>query len=199
MEVAEREVSQALLDKYRNINVEHVDWWDSTYECFKEDMEEQGIAVENMYFSGFWSQGDGACFEGYIEDITMFLDKNYKPEDYPIIRMVVANGGRVRLSVRQSGHYYHENCTAFSIDADMPSNVIPTPTDFHELIAEEYDKKMDDELIDFEKESTEVFKNFMRKLYHDLEQEYDYLTSDDAVAESIRANDLFNDIDEEGE
>jgi hypothetical protein len=56
---------------------------------------------------------------------------------------------------------------------------------------------MDDELIDFEKESTEVFKNFMRKLYRDLEQEYDYLTGDDAVAEAIVANDLHDDTEGE--
>lgn len=197
MDLAYIKQNEQLMEKHRHWNVEHIDWWDSTYDCFKQDMEEQGIAVDKMYFSGFWSQGDGACFEGYMEDTTMFLDKNCKPEEYPIIRMVVANGGRVRLSVRQSGHYYHENCTSFSIDADMPSNVLATPTEFHECVVEGYDKKMDIELVDFEKESIEVFKNFMRKLYRDLEQEYDYLTGDDAVAEAIVANDLHHDIEGE--
>jgi hypothetical protein len=197
MDLAYIKQNEKLLEKHRHWNVEHIDWWDSTYEMFREDMQEQGIDVERMYFSGFWSQGDGACFEGHIEDTIMFLDKNCKPEEYPMIRMVVANGGRVRLSVRQSGHYYHENCTAFSMDADMPSNVMEQRTEFHEQVVEGYDKVMEKEIDDFEKESIEIFKNFMRKLYRNLEQEYDYLTSDDAVAEAIQANDLTDDEGDE--
>lgn len=188
-------VSEKTIEKYRYINVDHHDWWDCEYEDFKQQMSEGGIAVDNMYFSGFWSQGDGACFEGYIEDTDVFLDKNFKPEDYPTIRMVVANGGRVRLSVRHSGHYYHENCTSFSMDVDMPSNVLPTPTDFHQQVVEQYDNTMTREIEDFEKESIEIFKNLMRGLYRQLENQYDHLTSDEAVTEAIIANDL-NEPDE---
>lgn len=189
-------VSDKLIEKYRYINTEH-DWWDCTEDIFKSDMSEKGIEVDKMYFSGFYSQGDGACFEGYIDNTKMFLDVHCKPDEYPMIRKVLDNGGRVRLSVRQSGHYYHENCTSFSMDVDMPSNVIDAPTDFHELIIEGYDKQMDREVEEFEKQSIELFKGYMRKLYRDLENEYDYLTSDESVTEAIIANDLNN--EDEGE
>ena len=38
------EINQELVEKYRDINVDH-DWWDFTYEDFKNDMREKGIEV----------------------------------------------------------------------------------------------------------------------------------------------------------
>ncbi len=50
---------------------------------------------------------------------------------------------------------------------------------------------------DFETLFRDTLKDHMRNLYRKLEQEYDYLTTDEAVRETVIANDL-ND-DEEGE
>lgn len=36
----------ALLEKHRNTNVEHVEWWDSVYEQFVESCTEKGIEVD---------------------------------------------------------------------------------------------------------------------------------------------------------
>jgi len=191
------EISDSLIEKYRHWNVEHVEWWQCTYEDFKQQMGEQGIYVSDMYFSGFWSQGDGACFEGFVEDMKQYLEKNFKPDDYPMIRKLVDGGGSVKFSVEHSGHYYHENCTRFYIEADRLEHVLDAPSDFHVAVLENYDQLLDGEIVDFEKESVEIFKNFMRKFYRDLEKEYDYLTSDEAVKEAIVANELTNDEGEE--
>lgn len=183
-------VSEKMIEKYRYINVEHHDWWDYTYESFKERMAEQGIGVEDMHFSGFYSQGDGACFKGEIENTPLFLEKHCKPDEYPMIRKLLASGGTCKIRSEHHGHYYHENCTTFDVIADQLWQVLPMPTEFHEQIVEEWDKMLEYELQDFEKESVEIFKRYMRELYRELEQEYDSLTSDEAVKESIIANDL---------
>lgn len=196
--VSESNITASLLDKYRYINVEHIDWWDSTYEMFKEDMKEQGIYTSNMYFSGFCSQGDGACFEGQLEDVPLFIEKNYKPDDYPMIRKLLDSGGSLKFSVSHSGHYYHENCTRFYIEADRLEYCVDMPTEFHEQIVEQWDKELDNEIVDFEKQSIDIFKNHMRELYRKLEQEHDHLTTDEAVTETIIANDLIEPM-EEGE
>lgn len=175
--------------------MEHHDWWDYEYECFREDMKAKGIDVECMYFSGFWSQGDGACFAGGFDDVRLFIDSHFKPDEYPMIRKLLGEGGSVLLSVKQSGHYYHENCTSFSFDADTLENVMSIPTDFHKQVVESMDEKLSTEVADFESASIEIFKNHMRDLYRRLEAEYDYLTSDEAVSEAVIANDL-NDEDE---
>ncbi len=188
-------VSLKTIDKHRHINVDGIDWWDSIYEMFKEDMNEQGIYVSKMYFSGFWSQGDGACFEGHLDDIPLFLEKNFKPDDYPMIRKLLDSGGSLKFSTSHSGHYYHENCTRFYIEADRLEYCVDIPTDFHQQIVEQWDKELDNEVVDFEKESVEIFKNHMRTLYRKLEKEYDYLVGDEAVKETVIANDLIE-IDE---
>jgi hypothetical protein len=71
------------------------------------------------------------------------------------------------------------------------------PTEFHEQIVEQWDKELDNEIVDFEKQSIEIFKNHMRELYCKLEQEYDYLTTDEAVRETIVANDLQEESDDD--
>lgn len=78
-----KERRDALLEKHRNTNIKHVEWWDGVYEQFVESCTEKGIRVDthdvqtvggktiakpSVYFSGFWSQGDGACFEGRVDD-----------------------------------------------------------------------------------------------------------------------------------
>ena len=189
-------VDPKLLEKHRDINV-YDGWWDSTEEAFKEKMEAIGIGVERMYFSGFWSQGDGACFEGHLDDVPLFLEKNYKPEDYPMIRKLLDSGGTVKFSVSHSGHYYHENSTRYYIEADRLEHVVDMPTDFHQQIVEQWENILDKEIVDFEKQSVEIFKNHMRTLYRKLEDEYDHLTSDEAVKETILANDLQEESDDD--
>ena len=186
-------ISTSLIEKHRQINVEH-DWWEFVYEEFKERMAKVGIEVDKIYFSGFWSQGDGACFEGTINPLRFF--RKHFPQEYPTIRLVLRHGGTARISCRHSGHYYHEHSTSFSIDYDMPSNVMPTPTDFHELIVEGYDASMELEMSDFETQSVELFRKYMRELYRELEKEYDNLTSDEAVMETIVANSLHEEIED---
>lgn len=190
-------VSERTIDKHRHINVEHDDWWDCTCDMFKEDMKEQGIYISNTYFSGFCSQGDGACFEGHLDDVPLFLEKNYKPDDYPMIRKLLDSGGAVKFSVSHSGHYYHENSTRYYIEADRLEHCVDAPTDFHEQIVEQWDSILDKEIVDFEKQSVEIFKNHMRTLYRKLEDEYDHLTSDEAVKETILANDLQEESDDD--
>jgi hypothetical protein len=77
------ELSDAAKEKARSWYRElgpHDDWWDSVYEDFEMVCEILGIRLKTtpirlmgggtrakpcIWFSGFWSQGDGACFEGY--------------------------------------------------------------------------------------------------------------------------------------
>jgi hypothetical protein len=183
-------VSAELIDKYRHFNVEHIDWWDSTYECFRNDMQDVGIDVERMFFSGFWSQGDGACFEGQVDDMQLFLDRNFAPSDYPLIRRLVDAKGSVYVKCHHRGHYYHENSTTFEIGSDSFADCLETPTETHEQVVHALDLALGTEMMRFEQDAIEIFRNFMRKLYRELEQEYNHLTSDEAVAEAIIANDL---------
>jgi hypothetical protein len=188
------EQRSALIEKYRDINTDY-QWWDCTYSDFREDMREVGIAVDRIYFSGFWSQGDGACFEGGFTSVKTYLDHHHQGQ-YPMIRKMLEHGGYVYVSCKHSGHYCHENCTTFSIEHDTFYHLIECPTEFHEQVADTMDKQLEYEIDDFEKDVIEQFRSYMQDLYRKLEAEYDYRTSDDEVWEAIVANELDDEYEE---
>lgn len=190
-------IKDLILDKYRDWNVEHIDWWDGVYDCFKSEMEELGIEVDRMYFSGFWSQGDGACFEGRVSEWEKFLQAlGYT--DPALINHAVDH---FSFYVKHSGHYYHENCTQFSADLPLPEH--DEDTHFAESYCN-YERDGIQEAVwlallskyswsDLEARFIEFFKDKMLELYRRLEEEHDYLTSDDAVLEALEANEQLED------
>jgi hypothetical protein len=188
----------SLIEKYRYINVEHYDWWDCTYADFKEDMKDVGIEVWRMYFSGFWSQGDGACFAGSLRDTLTYLDHHHQGQ-YPMIRKLLEAGGEVYVRCEHRGRYYHQNCTEFWVDSDSLPGMLPQPTEFHAQIAEQWQRQLEDELSDLEEDSIEQWRSYMQDLYRRLENEYDYLTSDEAVWDTIEANELDVPDEDDGE
>lgn len=187
------DLKDKILDEHRHWNVEHIDWWDCVYEQFKADMSEIGIDVERMFFSGFWSQGDGACFEGDVYDWELFL----KSLGYTEPALMTHATKHFALRVDHRGHYYHENCTIFGSDIPLPRH--DEDEDFiHDYSPHERDSLQEAVWLallngysgeSFEREFAEAFKDHMRDLYKRLEEEYDYLTSDEAVLDSLEAND----------
>ena len=191
-----------LIEKHRYWNVEHIDWWDSTYDDFKERMKTIGIEVDRMYFSGFWSQGDGACFEGSVTDWDLFL-RSLGYTDKVLIQHAMDH---FSFSVEHSGHYYHENCTHFSTNIPYPDGGSdewfierygPYPWDADDVRAKAWLALLNNyDSTKLEDEFEEAFKDHMRQLYKDLEEEYDYLTSDEAVWESLEANEMTAEVEE---
>lgn len=178
-----------LIAKYRDINVDHDDWYEFVQHEFKERMEKVGIQVDKIYFSGFWSQGDGACFEGRIDRPLRFLRKHF-PGKYPMLRKLIALGGDLKFYCSHRGHYYHENSTSFDYYCDHFENLINPDDDLRAEVVGVMDSQLDEELVEFEEEAKEIFRDYMRGLYRDLETEYEHLTSDETVWETIIANEL---------
>ena len=180
-----------LLEKYRSVNVEH-DWWDSLFEYFAEQLTEIGITVSthevklmngktrqdpNIYFSGFWSQGDGACFEGYLSHAkgAAARIRDYAPTDatlHGIADRLQAiqrrNFYQLAAEVSHRGRYYHEYTMSVDVTRDSPTWQPPTE-DAEEIV-------------------TEALRDLARWLYRQLQAEYDHLTSDEAIEEGIIVN-----------
>jgi len=185
----------SLLEKYRYINVEYDDWWDPVEADFKKDMREVGILLERTYFSGFSSQGDGACFAGGFNSLDVYLDHHHK-DQYPMIRKLMKHGGSVWVTCEQSGNYYHERCTSFSTDHDTLYQMVECPTEFHEQIVDTWDGPLEDEVEELESNVIEQWRSYMQDLYRKLAAEHDHLTSDDAVWDTIEANELDEDVED---
>lgn len=191
---------ELILTKYRDWNTEHIDWWDSVYDLFKQDMDNIGVDVDRMYFSGFWSQGDGACFEGSVREWGVFLQSL----GYTDPALIKHAADHFRLSVEHRGYYYHENCTSFCVDLPLPchnedeefiTDFLPAAYErgsLHEAVWVTLLANFDSSKL--EEEFTEALRNHMRELYTRLEAEYDYLTSDDAVLDALEAYDMLEDL-----
>ena len=84
-----------LLNEYRDTNIGFGERWREGVDVqIREEMEEIGIRVTQLYFSGFWSQGDGAAIEGYVDD--WFKVFTHLKDPYAEARARLANteGGR---------------------------------------------------------------------------------------------------------
>jgi hypothetical protein len=192
------DIPKELIDKHREINV-HDNWYDHVYEEFKDDMGNIGIHVDEIYFSGFWSQGDGACFDGCVDDWTKFLPTiGYK---HPVL--VEFAKSRWEWRTYHRGLYYHSGSVYHDDETEDP---VMYSDD--ELFIEYHTPYIECELrslawlavlktFDYDqirKDIKEELISHMDDLYSRLENEYEYLTSDEQVAETIIANDLHKEI-----
>lgn len=177
------DVKQKALEKHWDINVDY-DWWDCTYEDATTIFEMIGFTFHDekqpLYFSGFSSQGDGACInKAYYEYRKGALKavKNYAPGDTDLHQIVKAFQDLQRkafytgtASIRHSGHYYHERSMVINVECEKG---MFDDDDFRELVSD-----------------------LCHWFYKQLENEYDCLTSEEAILETLRANEY--DFDEEG-
>lgn len=137
----------------------------------------------DISFSGFWSQGDGASFEGsyYFKAGCSKAIRQHAPLDkelHAIADGLTAIARRYFYSLsasldRRSHHYSHEN--TISIDVESERREV-TPEDSDSV--------------------AELMRDLMRWIYSYLEKEYEYQTSDETLRENIIANDY--DFDESG-
>ena len=84
-----------------------------------------GITIDKVYFSGFWSQGDGACFTGHLGYDADCLEKvmEHAPLDKELheiaTRWVNLRCPELYGHVKHTGRYYHSNSVSFSIEEDQ--------------------------------------------------------------------------------
>ena len=142
-----------------------------------------------VYFSGFWSQGDGACFEGTwrAKDVQADKLKAYAPQDKELHRIVDGLAELAKeypdgyFSVKHRGHYSHSGCTSF--DVELPNEK-----------EEELDygspewKTLQVKLGEDEDTLIQLARDFMDWIYKQLEKEWDYQNSDEQVDDAIKAN-----------
>jgi len=177
---------------YREIGFDH-DWYDAVYDDFQQIAAILGLRFKTtpvllygggtrqapcIWFRGFWSQGDGAAFEAWY---------SYAPRAVPRIRAHAPQDGelhgiaealqqvqrrnfyQLRAKTSLRGHYCHARSMAIDVTRDSTTGQEMTD-DAEEVVAD-------------------ALRDLADWLYRQLQQEYEYLTSDAAIDEVIRAND----------
>jgi hypothetical protein len=178
------QLNKDVIDKYRYINVEDVEWWEHIFSDFEEDMSKLGVSVRNIYFSGFWNQGDGACFEGHIEDWGLYL--LHLGYDNPILASA-AQGWQ--MSWKHGGRYCHEHSLTY--DENLWANINPYDEVEQTLKFDMWANVMNTfDLFRLSNDIKENLREHMRALHKTLVTEYEHLTSDELVSEWMRNNEI---------
>jgi hypothetical protein len=186
------EAKEKARDWYRETAFDY-DWWDAVYEQVVASGEALGIRFKQrhvplmngrsrtepcIWFSGFASQGDGACFEGtyaylagWRKKLEEYWGKTTIPADLLEIGeslQAVQKAARWSLtaSVAHVGRYYHENSVSIHVTSELEVK------DFGDKVT----------LLE------EALRDFCRWIYKRLEREYDWLNADEQVDESMEAN-----------
>ena len=168
------------------------DWWDGedTVAACKETIQLLGLDADHIQYSGFSSQGDGACFVGRWRAVDMPTRKAFKKaglRDAEFIRlydhlvMVKQMFRHAWARTTHVGRYYHENSVSVDVELDEEDVVVAPQVDREEI----------------EKRLTELLRDVMRWIYRTLEEDYEYTYSEEVIAETMAANEYT--FTEEGE
>lgn len=164
------------IEANRDINVDHA-WYEFVYEDFEENCI---FGVDNIYFSGFWSQGDGAMFE--YSSIPYSLKKDFidSLDLSPMRKNWLLNNIYASGRGKHSGHYCHEKCCGHNIYWEINNGDLNWDTNFYQW--------MEGFAEDFEQYVIDKYEDLCRDLYRALEDEYNHRTSDEVVAETLICN-----------
>lgn len=163
---------------YRQYGLDY-EWWGCIIEEYKELGELLGIEIDNIYFSGFASQGDGACFNGaysYRKGWKKALASETGGELYRKLESIglglQAEQEKyfygITAGINHTGRYCHENSVTVSVDPGEHINGYWSDT-----------SSMEDNIAD-------CLRDFMQEIYSTLTSEYDYLTSDSVIDEYLQ-------------
>lgn len=131
-----------------------------------------------IYWSGFWSQGDGACFEGTYK---------YKKGSVKAVKEYCGDKEvhRIAESLAEIQKRYSYKLTA-RMGRGHGSNFY-SHSGTMSVDVSHYDDEYRD-LGSAEDEITQLMRDFADWIYKRLEEEYEYQTSDEVVAETCESN-----------
>ena len=160
--------------------------WQETneYDCeFVRDDAQQiaeifGVSDFNMQYSGFGSQGDGACFTGrysYAKGAPKAI-REHAPLDTKLHRIadeLQAIQARhfygLTATLTHSGNYYHENSISFDVQDDRHQYSPVSETAENGIV--------------------EPLRDFMRWIYKALENDYNQEQTEEVFLDQAEAND----------
>ena len=155
-------------------DVTNYEWWRSTYKDFAKKLVEAGLSG-SFSFAGFSFQGSGAgVCELHVDDmgkLVSFLGLNFP---HTALKKLFLDYTTLSVHINLWNHYYRDSETEFVYEGSSFLGNAPRVESFLDNAAEEATKKLD------------AFLDGIRKdLYRALEDEYEFLTSDEQKAEFL--------------
>lgn len=206
------------------------DWWDSVFETAVEDGLERGFMIDvsrrtrrhpghayteySIYFSGFWSQGDGASWVGHVDipkwiewmraqrqreldrgpcrpdngtpftdEQLLWIDEGYRIDWLQAHLYICCDQGSYSHSGTMKAK--EEDKWVSSYDEEVPEGVF---AGMHcDAFVSSFQEIVGDALFE---EALKAAREFADEIYRSLEEEHEYLTSEEAFKEAV-ADDEF--------
>jgi len=177
------------------------DWWDCVYDRFKEEGFAKGFIIDEIQFSGFSSQGDGASWTGRVH-LMPFIEHFVTHEHpefsrYTVLMEILRNNwvDAVMGVSRRSFYYNHSGTMNYESircyaslgedNGDVIEHGILQGASVHEL-----DQAIDTERLvcELEEFAIRMAREYADEIYKALREEYEGYTSEDYFKELIYIN-----------
>lgn len=191
--------------------VTQYEWWDCIYTDAKDDGDKLGFEIDDLYFSGFSSQGDGCHWIGRI-NLPKFVEAHME-EDSPwfgedVILLELWKEGWVDQYIQVHNRNYRYMHSGGMSSGDYPSDALyGLDEDDDAVLAEGVMQGANvyqlSRSFDYEQRITEwcdealtQAKSFADDVHKKLEKEHDHITSEEYLIEFAGANEYL--FDERG-
>lgn len=196
-----------ILNNHRDINTDH-DWWGDVYEQFIEKVHKNGFEINKrstklrsgnhvwkpvIQFTGFWSQGDGASFDGFLPLTTL----KQHLSNYPLL-LEYHKAMAILISWESEGRYCHKYSLRFKSEWKDPIR-LSRLGGLRLRAAEQINHEAHKQAEAFADAIKDKVYALCDELYSDLQTEYEYLTSDELILEYLGSNDELENAVEEYE
>jgi len=163
-------INTQTVDDNRYINLSH-DWWKFiTDEVVFEAGKLLGIDISNVSFSGFSHQGSGSSFKGrytYAHDSVRKIKNEFRKE-YSLHR------------IAKDLEDIQKSCF-FNLEA----HITPTHRENNILVEVYHTQDQHRDIGEAEEKISQAMKDFNNWIYSKLKEEYEFLTSDIQVLETL--------------
>lgn len=159
------------------------DWWENLYADFTDGCAAVCVQVNDITFSGFYSQGDGVAFTGWVYVHRWMAHKGFDVTHPAAYLACKDDGSYVRLETGRNNN----------MRANFDGWVYTDPSGiFAGLDYDTWSELIDDQLSDLniEDEVLSYCEGLADKLYRDLRNEYEHLTSEEMFIEHCEANEI---------
>ena len=178
----------------------HDDWYDYIYTDAKDEGFDKGFDIDDISFSGFWSQGDGAMWTGTI-DLPKFITHHLPESIGRECWLWLIEDGWVydRVTIHRTSHHYsHSNTMGISsiepaaydeedkLNTDCILKGAPVETLYNLILADTACSIKD--VSDLEELILNEAREYADMIYDRLRDGYEYECSDTQISESYDSN-----------
>lgn len=162
-------------------------------ESFEEKLKKLGYPTDNIEWRLSYSQGDGVAFYGDV-DVQVVAKRILKGDDLTLFNKLIEEDLTVTVKIYKNSfgyHYSHWNTMEVELDGDCLETMMDYLYEDLDDDSDEYADKRDElesMLMNLREGISDEIKDVSRQLEKDGYADIEYYESDEAISETLKAN-----------